>query len=112
MSSSILLAISVNFLINIDNNTFVNENNELINNSTYYNVIKVTFSEQCSLGQYYDQQTYFFSVLYLYFQNPRYVCLECQVDEFIINQNMTCETCVSGGHCLNGILYNQAGKFF
>jgi len=57
----VLLAISVNNLINIDYKTFIIESkNERIINSTYFYVIKVTFSNQCNLGQYYDTIMYFF----------------------------------------------------
>jgi hypothetical protein len=33
------------------------------------------------------------------------------MDQFTLTQNTLCEKCVSGGQCINGILYNQAGIF-
>ena len=60
LSSSILLTIYISILTDIDNKTFIVENNERIINSTYYYVIQVNFSKHCDPGQYYDNPTYWF----------------------------------------------------
>ena len=41
----------------------------------------------------------------------RFTCIQCPSDQFTIYQNQNCEKCVEGGICINGILFNQAGKF-
>ena len=67
LSSSVFLSIYVSSL-NTDNKTtavLIPNKNEQILNSTYYYVIKVSFTKQCNLGQYYDSTLYlFFFIIY------------------------------------------------
>ena len=43
------------------------------------------------------------------FEIFRHICSVCQTDQFTIDQNVLCQKCVDGGHCVNGILFNDPG---
>ena len=61
LSTKFILAIYVNILLNVDRNYIIPTKNEMIDeNNTYYLIIPINLSHNCSLGQYYDSSKYSF----------------------------------------------------
>ena len=90
-----------------------NNPSELMSISSGYQFVVFVAINDCNAGQYYNSKSYklffFFNYLYFCFQFNSFSCFSCLENQYILNQQSLCHSCLPEGICLNGILFNKDG---